>query len=261
MQIYERIASSLIGTPVQGLAEGVRGALALPNRLRHPELREIYLEEGRARELVARAVTHGMNCIDIGCHLGSVLDRFVRMSPSGRHIAVEPIPYKAAWLRRKYPGVEVHQIALGDEGGVLEFYYDPRNSGFSSLRPHGSGEKKLIEVPCKRLDDIVPAGRPIGFIKLDVEGAEFGVFRGARRVLAESRPLVLFECTRSGLSAFGFEPHQIFDLLTGELGYCVYLLKDWLSGSDPVDLDGFAGSMIYPFTAFNYVAAPRPRRD
>jgi FkbM family methyltransferase len=260
MQIYERIASSLIGTPVQGLAEGVRRTLGLSKRLRHPELREIYLEEGRTKEIVARAVTPGMNCIDIGCHLGSVLDRIVRMSPNGRHIAVEPIPYKAAWLRRIYPDVETHQIALGDEEGVLEFYYDPRSSGFSGLRPHGSGEKETIEVLCRRLDDIVPAGRPIGFVKLDVEGAEFGVLRGARRVLAESRPVVLFECTRSGLSAFGLEPHHVFDLLTVELGYGVYLLKDWLSGSDPVDLAGFAGSMSYPFTAFNYVAAPRPRR-
>lgn len=260
MQIYERIASSLIGTPVQGLAEGVRGALGLPDRLRHPELREIHLEEGRAKEIVARTVTPGMNCIDIGCHLGSVLDRFVRMSPDGQHIAVEPIPHKAAWLRRKYPGVEVHQNALGDEERVLEFYHDPRNSGFSGLKPHGSGEKKTIEVLCRRLDDIVPAGRPIGFIKLDVEGAEFSVFRGARRALAENRPVVLFECTRSGLSMFGLEPHHVFDLLTGELGYCVYLLKDWLSGGDPADLAGFAGSMSYPFTAFNYVAAPRPRQ-
>jgi FkbM family methyltransferase len=258
MIIYEVIASSLIGTPIQAFAEGVRSALLLPHRLRHPELREIFLEERRVKEIVARTVTHGMHCIDIGCHLGSFLSRFVCMSPGGRHIAVEPLPYKAAWLRRKYPDVEVHQIALGDEEKLLKFYYDPKHSGLSGLMPHGAGDKKTIEVSCSRLDDIVPVGRPIGFIKLDVEGAEFSVFRGARRVLAESRPVVLFECTRSGLSAFDLEPHHVFDLLTVEIGYHVYLLKDWLSGGAPADLVRFAGSMSYPFAAFNYVAVPCP---
>lgn len=258
MTLYERIASSLIGTPVQGMAEGLRGLAELPKRLKHPEMKEVYLEGGRAKEVIERLVTPGVNCIDIGCHLGSVLERFVRKSPAGRHIAVEPLPYKAGWLRKKFPGVEVHECALGEEETTVEFFHDPKHSGFSGLKSHGDGEKRALQVRCRRLDDVEPADRKIAFIKLDVEGAEYYVFRGARRVLAESRPVVLFECTGSGLEAFDLEARRVFDLLNDELGYRIYLIKDWLAGAGPLDLAAFEAAMKYPFQGFNFIAAPAP---
>ena len=79
---------------------------------------------------------------------------------------------------------------------------------------------------------------------------------GERRILAESQPILLFECTRSGLDAFGFSASQVFSLLAEESRYHVFLIKDWLSGGQPLDLAQFAQSMVYPFKAFNYVAAP-----
>src|SRR5688572_28907092 len=99
MRLYERIASTLIGTPLQGPAQRLLRLRGLAQRLRHPELREIYLEGERIDKLMQVTITDGMNCIDVGCHLGSVLQRIIRLSPTGRHVAVEPLPYKAAWLR------------------------------------------------------------------------------------------------------------------------------------------------------------------
>src|SRR5262249_36268677 len=113
MPLYERIVSSVIGTPLQRPAEHLRRLWQLPRRLRYPELREIYLEQERIYSLIGRTITPAMNCIDVGCHLGSFLYNIIRLSPYGKHIAVEPIPYKADWLRRRFPAVEVHQIVLG----------------------------------------------------------------------------------------------------------------------------------------------------
>lgn len=260
MSLYETIAFSLIGTPLQNPAEGLRWVKGLPHRWKHPELRELYLEGKRMKALMERSIDPVTNCIDIGCHLGSVLHDIIDLSPGGRHIAIEPLPYKAERLRRRYPRVDIHQVAVGEDNSTVEFFYNPTNSGFSGLKGHGSGGATSIRVECKRLDDIVPADARIGFIKLDVEGGELAVFRGARRVLSESRPIVLFECTTSGLEAFGYHAAQIFSLLVDEQGYRVYLLKDWLSGGPPLDLAGFEGSMKYPFQAFNYVAAPQTSR-
>jgi FkbM family methyltransferase len=261
MSLYEWIASSLIGTPLQRPAEHMRWLWQLPSRLRHPELREIYLEQERIKSLMGRTITPEMNCIDVGCHLGTVLYEMTRLSPNGKHIAVEPIPYKAAWLRRRFPAVEVHQIVLGAEDATVEVFYDPRQSGYSSLGRHAHlGEAaRAITVECKRLDDIVPAGRPIGFLKVDVEGAEFHVFRAARRVLSESQPVVLFECTQSMIAPLGLTAHQVFSLLTEEIHYRIFFLKDWLSGGLPLELPAFEASMVYPFRAFNYVAVPQTR--
>jgi FkbM family methyltransferase len=177
----------------------------------------------------------------------------------GHHIAVEPVPYKATWLRRNFPGVEVHEVALGDEDTRVEFFFFSGKSAFSGLSRRGAspGETTAITVRCKRLDDIVPPGMPIGFIKIDVEGAEFSVFRGARRVISEGQPVVLFECLRANLISYGLTANQIFSLLTQDISYNIFLLPTWLSGGPPLDLPTFEACMVYPFRALNFVAAPR----
>ena len=78
--------------------------------------------------------------------------QIVKLSPTGRHAAVEPLPYKAGWLRRKYPGVEVFQVAVGDADGMVDFYFNHGQSGFSGLaKPAAGGVNDLIQVPCRRL--------------------------------------------------------------------------------------------------------------
>ena len=260
MQMYEWIASAVIGTPLERPAEGLRWLKGWPARLRNPGPREIYLEGARTARLMKAAITDGMNCIDVGCHLGSVLQKIVELSPRGRHIAVEPIPYKAAWLRQKFPAVDVHQVALGEEEGPAEFFFNPRQSGFSGLKAHHpTGNTNKITVACKRLDDLVPADRPIGFMKVDVEGGEYSALRGASRIVTGSRPVILFECTNSGIVSFGVSAGQVFALFKDELGYRIYLIKDWLAGAPPLSLSEFEASMVYPFKAFNYVASHRDR--
>jgi FkbM family methyltransferase len=256
MRLYESIASKLIGTPLHAPAEGFRWLCSWPDRLKHPELHEIHYERRRAKDVVARIVTDGVNGIDVGCHLGSVLTEIVTRSPTGHHLAVEPVPYKAAWLRKKFPHVDVHQVALGFEVGPVEFHFNTKNSCFSALKLHGGEQTSTLTVDCRRLDDLVPEGLRIGFMKVDVEGGELDVFRGATRVLTVLRPVILFECTQFGLATFEVTARDIFSLLVNERSYRIYLLKDWLSQRPPLDVVQFEASMIYPFRAFNYVAEP-----
>jgi FkbM family methyltransferase len=250
---YERMQSTLIGTPLQQLAEGVRWLLGSPKRWRSPELRDVYLEGERSRELFRKAIQDGMNCVDVGCHLGIVLNEFIRLSPHGHHIAVEPIPYKAHWLRKKFPRVQVHQVALDEKEGQREFFVDRTRSAYSSWGSLRVGREK-IDVECRRLDDIVPGDLRVDFIKIDVEGAELNVFRGASRVLTENRPVVLFECTKGHLENMGIKASDVFHQVDSlGLGYRIFTIKSWLTGGDPLDLTRFEESMVYPFQAFNYV--------
>jgi len=53
------------------------------------------------------------------------------------------------------------------------------------------------------------------FIKIDVEGAELFVLRGAREMLAASRPLVLVEMKAETLAASGTDKHEVQELLAG----------------------------------------------
>ncbi len=253
--LRERIVHTLIGTPLQRPLEDVR---CLLGRWRSPDLPELLLEPKRIVQLLEQTIDDGMNCIDVGCHLGSTLNEIVRFSPHGHHIALEPLPYKAEWLRRKYPNVQIHQVALGEKNGRVEFQWNTRRSGYSSLKgPDNEEGVQMLEVDTRRLDDLVSERQTIGFMKVDVEGAELFVFQGARRVFAESRPIVLFECTQSGTSRFGITAARMFEFITTELDYQIYLIKDWLARLSPLELPQFETAMKYPFQAVNFVAAPR----
>jgi FkbM family methyltransferase len=257
---YERIASALIGTPLQRPAEAVRDLLNLPKRLRHPELRPIFEEHALAHRVLGKIMRDGMNGVDVGCHLGSFLNDMIRLSPSGKHVGVEAIPYKAEWLRRKFPQAEIHQVAASDHTGQVTFFIDPKRSGFSSMGRHSNSANQLrIEVPCRRLDDLIAPDRPIHFIKIDIEGAELLAFQGAERILKTDRPALIFECTKTGLTCMHFTAEAVYQKLNADLGYAIYLFRDWLCDGPALDLERFQGTMDYPFQAFNYLALPQAR--
>ncbi len=245
-----------IRTPLEEPLMRLRDALGYFQRRRHPELREIYLETGRINAVVDQLLRPDSNCIDIGCHYGSMLSRFCRLAPQGRHVAFEAIPAKARFLRRKFPEVGIHEVALSDHPGITRFYINSLDTGFSGLAEHGGGPFEQIDVDCARLDDVVPRDRRFDFLKLDVEGAELFVLRGAIDLLTRDRPTILFECGPSGPVAFGYAPREIYDLFAQRCGYSVFFLKDYLARGSPVGSTMFEEALVYPFKAFNWVAAP-----
>lgn len=254
----EWVKHRVIGTPLHAPAEYARHLMALPKRLRNPELRDVFLEGWRTRQVIANAIRPGMNCLDVGCHLGSILSEIVRHSPHGKHTAIEPLPYKAEWLRNRYPRVNVVEAAVSESAGEVEFTWNKSRPGFSSLANEGleGDELERLKVSTRALDEIVPEDQPIGFMKIDVEGAELMAFRSAKRIMSQDRPTVLFECAVRSTNALGFEVDQVFDLLTEEYDYSVMYLHEFLNGRATLNLEGFKQSMRYPFKAFNFVATP-----
>jgi FkbM family methyltransferase len=254
--LKDYVGHVLIGTPLETPIRILRYVMQSSQRWKNPELNEIYVESSRVEHLMERVIHDSMNCIDVGSHLGSMIDRMKRLSPKGQHIAVEPIPYKAHWLKKKYPNVEVLQIALNDKTGEEEFFFQPSRSAYSGLRLNGSGEEKveLIRVKCMRLDEVVPSDRPIGFMKIIAEGAELPILRGSEQILQRSHPIVLFECIRGELDTFGIDPKDVYDFLVQQHNYSVFLLKDWFENREPLSYEAFVQAMQYPFQAFRFLA-------
>ena len=254
MRLYERVAAQLIGTPLQRPAEWLRHFLGARERRAHPEMAEIHAEEGRIDTIMRRVIGPATHCIDIGCHLGTYLQKMVTLAPRGRHLAFEPVPEKAAWLQRKFPRVSVRPVALGDSAGSVSFFVGEAQTAYSGLaRRSVAGPTRQLQVERQRLDEAVPEGAGIGFIKLDVNGGEFAVLRGARRLLARDRPIVLLGVTRQGLDEYGETVEELHRFVESELGYRIYLPKDFLSAGPPLSAEHLARSMLYPFEAFNYV--------
>jgi FkbM family methyltransferase len=155
-------------------------------------------------QIAQRALSTGGNSVDAGAHHGGILKHLVRLSPNGSHWAFEPIPHLAAQLQKKFPSVHVEQMALSDHSGRTDFHFIPAASAYSSLltRPDIEAGKSVqrLSVDVRRLDDVIPDGVPVAFIKIDVEGAEADVLRGGSETLRRHRPVIVFECDPTNLS-------------------------------------------------------------
>jgi FkbM family methyltransferase len=189
--------------------------------------------------LMEEVLGRDSDCLDVGAHAGGVLGEMVRIAPAGRHMAWEPLPEFAARLRGEYPGVEVRQAALSDREGEHEFARIVGAPGWSGFvaRPAAGGERvETITVRTERLDDVLPAGVEPRFVKIDVEGAEEQVLRGALETLHRHRPAIAFEHGLGSADHYGTTPEAIHRLLAGELGYEI----GGLDGDGPYDEARFA---------------------
>jgi hypothetical protein len=63
-------------------------------------------------EFARRVLARNGNSVDVGAHCGDILKALVKIAPAGSHWAFEPIPNLAAQLRKRFPGVQVEQVAL-----------------------------------------------------------------------------------------------------------------------------------------------------
>jgi FkbM family methyltransferase len=163
-------------------------------------------------------------CIDVGAHQGTVIADMLRIAPQGRHLAFEPLEDHAARLAAEFPTVEVRNVALGDRNGQAQFMRRAEPA-LSSLETVPEGENleswrgpihdgaRRVTLSVRRLDDELPAGFMPALVKIDVEGVEHAVLDGARRTLAEHRPVVAIEHS-IGATHHGYEAAGIHDVLT-----------------------------------------------
>lgn len=179
----------------------IRGLI--PAHIRFQRAGRAFLASGE-REVheLSKLVEPGTTAIDVGALLGDYAFSLCRqVGPSGQVICVEPQPEYARLLRTaaarlKLP-MEVVECALSSRPGRAELgvpVVDGRaRSGFASLDHRGSAGK-TIAVELRRLDDVVAeVTRRISFLKVDVEGHELEVFKGAVETLRRHRPNLLVE--------------------------------------------------------------------
>lgn len=198
------------------------------------------------RKLLRLLLSPGSVCIDIGCHKGEILDLMLRHAPEGKKFGFEPIPSLYESLCEKYKAlshVTISPLALFDEPGKTVFQHvlsAPAYSGIKKRRyDSDSVEIKEINVEQARLDDVIPAEIRVDFIKIDVEGAEFKVMKGARRILRQSRPHVIFEFGLGAADYYGSTPDELFNYLTVECSLKISTLKGFLRKTSSLSAENF----------------------
>jgi FkbM family methyltransferase len=211
--------------------------------------------------ILDKVLEEDSNCIDIGCHKGEILDEILKRSPKGFHYGFEPIPVLFNNLKVKFnlPNVRLLDIALSDTQGETTFNYVVNAPAYSGLRKREYAVKEPaieeIEVRLDMLDAVLPADYKVDLIKLDVEGAEFNVLKGARQTLMTKKPAVIFEFGLGASDHYGISPEVFFQYLSDECGYGIFLLDDFLKKKNPLKKAAFVDT-YNKNTEYYFIASP-----
>jgi FkbM family methyltransferase len=249
--LYERLHAVLKPGDrfaVVRLDKGFRMKLDLAD----PEQLKVYFyghyHERYEADLVQRLLWGDDIFWDVGANVGYfTLVAATALAKRGRIVAFEP--GKNAYERlteniavNAYENIRTFPVAVTDGEGeaVLHLAGDIADSS-ASLYPAGDIQTGQEVCRTVSLDHVLAAEglSPPDLIKLDAEGAELAVLRGARGLLATSPPLWLMEMEEKNLQAAGASKAEVARLLTG-CGYqAAHLSKGrWYATADPAGVKG-----------------------
>lgn len=200
------------------------------------------------------------NCIDVGCHKGEILEIFLKYSPNGIHYGFEPIPYLFESLLSKFEtSAHVLPFALAEKGGSSKFQLVKNAPAYSGIIKRRydipNPEIEEIDVELRPLDEIIPDDLKIDLIKIDVEGGEFGVLKGAFNLIKKNKPLIIFECGLGASDFYGTTPDDIYSFITQNIGMKISTLGDFIKKKkslSPIDFKYyFNTNKEYYFVAHN----------
>lgn len=180
--------------------------------------------------LLKSALQPQMTFVDIGANVGYF--SLLAAKAEARVFAFEPNPLNQQLLessiaRNKFTHVTLFKCALSDHTGTATLHSDRNNFGSPSLAlanvPEPDGEHT---VSLATLDESLPPDIPVDIIKIDVQGAEAAVFRGARDVIERSPNLrILMEFWPKGIRNCGDDPQAMLEQLVA-VGFTLQRIPD-----------------------------------
>ncbi|MES2505731.1 MAG: FkbM family methyltransferase [Verrucomicrobiota bacterium] len=182
--------------------------------------------------------------VDVGANTGEFTRAVASLVPLAGVHAFEPQPSCLGELKQVLETVarsHLHAAAVGSEAGEIELLCTANSRLASVLKPdanvadgYGGGDFKVqqhLKVPLVRLDDVIPAGTPVGLLKIDVQGYELPVLEGARQTLCSTTALLMevnyvphyeggatFDDLCEAVRAHGFRTFGISSPYTGPKG-------------------------------------------
>jgi FkbM family methyltransferase len=206
---------------------------------------------------VRRFLRPGMTVLDLGAHHGMyTLLASKRVGPTGKVFAFEPSPRERHALLQhtrlnRCRNVSVEGLALGTETGEADlFVVQGTQTGCNSLRPPASDVRpdwSPVRVSVVRLDDWLEGKKIdlIDFVKIDVEGGELGVLKGARNLLRDRpRPIFLIEVQDIRTLQWGYTAREIVEFLANNDFIWFTLSPDGSTEDLDVNCLRFEGNLV-----------------
>ena len=175
--------------------------------------------------------------IDVGAHKGEILEVLINCAPNQQHWAFEPIPWMFETLKASSPNQHVLPYALSNSSGQTEFQIVRDDLAYSGIRKRSYRRKsphiETVQVQMRTLDEVIPIHESIKLIKIDVEGGEYDVLRGAVNTIRAHHPTLIFEFGKGASEHYGTSPNQMFELLES-LNYRVFTLDAFIANETPL---------------------------
>lgn len=189
--------------------------------------------EGYVHRCLAGLLNPGDTFIDVGAHIGFHTVVGARLvGEAGKVYAFEADPDVYLHLERnarQFPWVSTIHRAVWREDGLMTFRRSPlmSESGWGTLTsPTVAESNPTVEVQTVALDEWARS-QPTGDLtamKIDAEGSELEILKGAERLLNEHRPTIIIEINDTGLKQAGTSSAEVVRLLE-ERDYRIYALS------------------------------------
>jgi FkbM family methyltransferase len=177
-------------------------------------------------DFVGSYLQPGETFVDVGANVGQLsLAAAMRVTPAGRVISIEAHPRTCKYLegnvRLNDLAVEIHNVAIGSTSGEL-FFTDFRSDDMNFASPTPPRGGSALRVPVRTLDSIIEQ-RPVDLLKVDVEGFEVDLLKGASQTISNCKCLYI-EDSDLNLRRAGTSRTELYGRLIGH-GFALFHVR------------------------------------
>ncbi|MCR6638472.1 MAG: FkbM family methyltransferase [Sporocytophaga sp.] len=139
------------------------------------------------------------------------------------------------------------------------FNYVVSNPSYSGIKKRSYDRANEVDteitVETIPLDMVIPENYKIDFIKIDVEGGEFQVLKGAVDSITKFKPIIIFEHGIGASDHYGTKPEEVFNLLAN-CNLQIATMEMWLKGQKSFTLKEFE-QQFYQRLNYYFIAYPK----
>lgn len=195
------------------------------------ELRKNGIYENTETNIIRSILNYSDVVLDLGANIGYFT---LIMAKQCKYVfSFEPDPINYNILSKnielnKVENVELYQYAIGENIGKIDLHLCEFNTGMHRIYKSQYCKGGIIKVNMTTIDKLISDGiitDNIKFIKMDLEGSEFGALRGMKNLLEERKPTVLMEFHPLGIEEYKANPEEQYNFMKN-FGYKITLTLD-----------------------------------
>lgn len=209
---------------------------------------------------IEKFIRPGEVCLDIGAHAGSWTRPLSQLVGIDGHVfAFEALPYYAKVLKTTLFLLRILNVSIINR--IVTDHTDPtklvfrdsdgkRLTGFTHIAGPTENTDQAVLVDSTTVDNFLSnqdIKARIAFVKIDVEGAEFFVVRGARETIIKYRPVLYLEVVTEYCRRYSYQVSDIFDFFDN-LDYQAFLIQS--NGLEETDKEQYLGKSDVLFLPF-----------